>query len=202
MGELDEMLNGSDEFVSAVVRRVKERLEAGGKPKLKLNRSDINTTFTIIAPEEENHQALDDIEWDDGTNAELVELGIKAEDQSHEANRFALMLRSALRKVERKYGDGYLNTVLVNLLDDSDLCKTGEIAEMRKYVRVYPAEPSKSYNECRESIALEIGARARELRQHLKYSQEEAKSIMTRALAIYLDERFSISARREFGMLE
>jgi hypothetical protein len=51
-------------------------------------------------------------------------------------------------------------------------------------------------------IANEIGGRAAELRDKLRYKADEIKAVMTKALAIYLDERFSVSSRRGFGLLE
>jgi hypothetical protein len=140
-------------------------------------------------------------EWDDGVNAGLVDLGIKAINLQQEGERFALGIRAALRKVERRYGDGYLSSVLVDLLDESDLCKDGEIADVRKYVHTNSPERSRSYDACRELIANEISGRAVELRDRLKYKPEEIKAVMTKALAIYLDERFSVSSRRHFGLL-
>lgn len=130
-----------------------------------------------------------------------MDLGIRAVDLTQEEERFALGIRAALRKVERKYGDGYLNAVLLDLLDESDLSKHGEIAEVRKYVHTNAPERNRVYQECRELIAGEIGGRTTELRQKLQYSREDVKTIMTKALAIYLDERFSVSSRRNFGML-
>ncbi|ADG66900.1 hypothetical protein Plim_1060 [Planctopirus limnophila DSM 3776] len=51
-----------------------------------------------------------------------------------------LVLRGGLRKVERRFGDGYPNAVFVDLLDDSESCRVGEIADVRKYVKVNPPE--------------------------------------------------------------
>jgi hypothetical protein len=151
--------------------------------------------------EGEEEQKCEQSEWDDGVNAGLVDPGIRATDLEHEGERFALTIRAALRKVERKYGDGYLNAVLVDLLDESALCKNGEIAEVRKYVHGNSPERSRCYHICRDLIANEIGGRAVELRSKLKYRPGEVKAVMTKALAIYLDERFSVSGRRRFGLL-
>jgi hypothetical protein len=87
------------------------------------------------------------------------------------------------------------------LLDESDLCKNGDLAEVRRFVNTNRPERSRTYHECRALIANEIGGRAVELRDKLKYQPEEAKQVMTKALAIYLDERFSVSSRRQFGLL-
>ena len=94
-----------------------------------------------------------------------------------------------------------MNAVLVDLLDESDMCKVGEIAEVRKFVHVNSPERSRSYEVCREAVANEIGGRAVELRDNLKYHAESIKNVMTKALAAYLDERFSVSSRRSFGLL-
>jgi len=94
-----------------------------------------------------------------------------------------------------------MNAVLVNLLDESDLCKAGEIAEVRKFVHVNSPERSRGYAVCREAIANEIGGRAVELRDNLEYRPEDIKTAMTKALATHLDERFSVSSRRSFGLL-
>ena len=134
-------------------------------------------------------------------NAGLVDLGIKAINLLEEGERFALAIRAALRKVERRYGDGYLNAVLVDLLAESDLSKNGAIAEVRRYVQTNSPERGASYQACRELIANEIGGRAVERRDKLGYKPEESKAVMTKALAIYLDERFSVSSRRHFGLL-
>jgi hypothetical protein len=40
-----------------------------------------------------------------------------------------------------------------------------------------------------------------ELRDKVHYKPEEIKAVMAKALAIYLDERFSVSSRRQFGLL-
>jgi hypothetical protein len=92
--------------------------------------------------------------------------------------------------------------VLVDLLDESGLCRIGKIAEVRQYVHAnQPDRSGPSYSACREAIASETGARAVEFRDKLKYNPAELRAVMTKALAIYLDERFSVSSRRRFGLL-
>jgi hypothetical protein len=176
-----------------------------------MNPAEISLTSPICSlllfvptPTEENavkEQQPQQFEWDDELNASLVGLGVRARDIKQEGLRFSLGLRAALRKVERRYGDGYLNAVLVDLVDESDLSRNGEIAEVRKYLHANPAERSKSYAACRELIANEIGGRAVELRDQLKYPPDEVKAVMEKALATYLDERFSVSSRRQLGLL-
>jgi hypothetical protein len=188
------------------VRYCNSRKEAGDRLEVELYRPDTGgglsrTDLVIHRWEQDKELEPCQVEWDDGVNAGLVDLGIRAINLQREGERFALEIRAALRKVERRYGDGYLNAVLLDLLDESDLCKNAEIADVRKYVRTNSPERSRSYEQCRELIANEIAGRAVELRDKLEYRSEEIKAVMSKALAIYLDERFSVSSRRHFGLL-
>jgi len=207
MNELDKMLEAAGETaLPPLVGYCKRRKEAGDRIGVEVYRPDTagglsRTDLVVHRWENEQEQESRQVEWDDGVNAGLVDLGVKAINVQQEGERFALAIRAALRKVERRYGDGYLNAVLVELLDESDLCKGGEIADVRKYVHTNPPERSRSYDACRELLANEIGGRAVELRDKLKYQPEEIKAVMTKALAIYVDERFSVSNRRHFGLL-
>jgi hypothetical protein len=207
MNELDTMFDAPREMaLPPLVRYCKERKEAGDRIEIELYRPDAagglsRTDLVIHRWEQGNERDPQQVEWDDGVNSGLVDLGIKAIDLQQEAERFALAIRAALRKVERRYGDGYLSAVLVDLLDESDLTKGREIADVRQYVHTNSPERSPSYRACRELIANEIGGRAVELRDKLGYEPEEIKAVMTKALAVYLDERFSVSSRRNFGLL-
>lgn len=208
MNELDQMLDPPAETaLPPQVRYWKSRLEAGDELQLEVHRPEaeigmVPTELVVLRWEKGEEQQPEQFQWDDELNGSLIGLGVKAKDIQQEAIRFSLGIRAALRKVERKYGDGYLNAVLVDLLDESDLCRNGEIAEVRKYVHTNsPDRGSRSYKECRDLIANEIGGQAVELRDKLKYLPEEVKAIMEKALAIYLDERFSVSSRRQFGLL-
>ena len=159
------------------------------------------TELVVLRTENGEEQPPELFEWDDELNAALVELGVKAINLQQEGNRFALGLRAALRKVERRYGDGYLNAVLVDLIKESNLSQAGEIAEIMAHVHSNsPERASRSYSECRDLIANEIGGRAVELREKLKVRPEDLKAVMTKALALYLDERFSVSSRRNLGL--
>ncbi len=205
MNELDKMFEAPKEAsLPPLVRYCKNRQEAGDRFEIELYRPDEHggrTDLVIHHWQNETEQTPQQVEWDDAVNAGMVELGIRATDLQQEGERFAFGIRAALRPAERKYGDGYLSAVVVELLDGSDLFRGGEIAEVRQFVRITPPERSKSYDACRDLVASEISGRAVELRENLKYDVESIKTVMTKALAIYLDERFSVSSRRKFGLL-
>ena len=118
---------------------------------------------------------------------------------------YCLKARMTFRKAEREFGDGYFNAVLVDLIKDSDLIRHQTIAEVMKYACAnVPHREGGQYDRytiCRELIAEAIGGRAKELKDILGYSPEEAKQILVSALSIYLDERFSVSSRRALGLL-
>jgi hypothetical protein len=148
---------------------------------------------------------LDTVPWDDDLNVGLILLKVKSVSPEQEAERFAIGLRAAMRRIERDFGDGYFNAVLVELIKESHLDRYPEIADVMRYS--YATSPHREggafdrYTICRELIADAIGGRAKELTRSLGYIQEEAKGILVSALARYLDERFSVSSRREIGML-
>jgi hypothetical protein len=148
---------------------------------------------------------LDTVPWQDDLNAGLIRLKVRSASPEQEAERFSLGLCAAMRRAEREFGDAYFNAVPVELINESDLTQHPEIAEVMKYA--YANSPHREggafgrYTICRELIADAISGRAHELTRDLGYTQEQAKGILVSALARYLDERFSVTSRRKFGML-
>lgn len=207
MSTIDDMLRApADKPLPPVARWSKERLEAGDELSIELYRPESalgTSTVELAIFRKEGGKAQEPRleEWDDELNTALVNLGVRAIDLENEGERFALGLRAGLRKVERRSGDGYLNAVLLDLIDESDLGGSGEIAKVRKHVHANRPERTRAYFNCREEIASEIAARAAELREKLKYGEADLKTIMLKAIARYLDDRFSVSARRALGWL-
>src|SRR5204863_1540267 len=152
-----------------------------------------------------NLQPLESVPWDPDLNTGLIQLGVRASNPGQELRRFALGLRAAMQKAVREFGDGYFNAVLLELLTDSDLTRYPEIADVLRHAHAnrpsHDGNGARSYALCREMIAEAISGRARELIGPLRYTEEEAKRILVLALAKYLDERFSVSARARLGSL-
>jgi hypothetical protein len=137
--------------------------------------------------EGESQTHLDTIPWDDDLNAGLILLKVRSVSPEQEAERFALGLRAAMRRIEREFGDGYFNAVLVDLIKESRLDRYPEIAEVMRYAQAN-APPRESgafarYTICRELIAGARSGCAKELTHDLGYTQEEAKGILVSALA-------------------
>jgi hypothetical protein len=208
MTRLDDFFQGpTDTLAHPRLRNWKDRLEQGATATLEVvrpeavlgqSRPEMNLQFT----EGTKLLPLETVPWDDDLNAGLIQLQVPAGSPEQEAERFALGLRAAMRKAEREFGDGYFNAVLVDLLKDSDLTSNPKIAVVLEHaVASSPAREGRSYKPCREMITDAIRGRAQELTGPLKYSQDEAKQILVVALARYLDDRFSVSARRRLGWL-
>jgi hypothetical protein len=169
---------------------------------LGLKQTEMNLHFT----ENGKPQPLETVAWDDDLNTGLIQLGVRSINPDRESERFALGLRGALRKAEREFGDGYLDGVLVEFITDSDLTRHPEIAEILQHAHAVPpyrkGKAPARYDLCREMIADAISGRAHELKEKLGYPEEEAKPILVKALARYLDDRFSVSNRRRLGLLQ
>jgi hypothetical protein len=103
--------------------------------------------------------------------------------------------------VEKEVGNGYFNAVFLDVVTESNLDRYPEISEVLRFTYHDQVEPSRSYVRCREAISLAISARAKELTEALGYSAEEAKQILIKAIARYVDERFSVTGRRVSGLL-
>jgi hypothetical protein len=164
----------------------------------------IKTKIYIHCQTEANGQQDRVIEhdWDEQLNAGLIRLGVRAIDSGNEMLRFALGLRDALVSVEREFGNGYYNAVLLDLVKESDLDRYEEIAEVLKHTYHDGTDRNEArYHRCRDAIAFGISGRARELVRNLNYSEEDAKEILPRAIATYIDHRFSVSSRRQLGLL-
>jgi hypothetical protein len=190
------------------VRNWKARLkEPGVKATLEVSRLEMDvgqaqTEMDIQFTKDDKPQPLETLPWNDELNSGLIQLGVKATNAEQEAERFALGLRAAMRRAEQDYGDGFFNAVLVDLIKDSDLTRYREIDEVLRHSTALSApRESKRYPPCQEMIADAIGGRAHELTGPLKYSEAEATQILVSALARYLDQRFSVTSRRRFGLL-
>jgi hypothetical protein len=148
---------------------------------------------------------LESVPWEEELNQGLIHLKVRSSNEQNEAVRFSLGLQAAMRNVAREFSDSYMNAVLVELIIESDLTRYSEIADNLKHTHTNKlnreGESSERYHTCRDLIAFAISGRARELTRDLGYNQDEAKKILVSAIARYLDDRFSISTRREHGLL-
>ncbi len=210
MPTLDDILNKPTEagLSHPRLRNWAERIKQSGEnPTLEVFRPTAPLGFAepemnLLFRENGKLLPLETLPWDDELNAGLVELKVRAVNPANEAERFALGLRAALRKAEREFGDGYFNGVLHELVTESDLTRDPEIHEIIKYAHATsPHRGSRSYDNCREMIAIGIAGRKAELERSLGYEPTEARKILVNALARYLDDRFSVSNLKRLGLI-
>lgn len=140
-------------------------------------------------------------EWEYELNQWLVEKKVSAIDEDNEKLRFAVSLRAPLQAPMTKVGDGFFNSVLVELVNDAGLTNP-ELGEVLKYIRVpKPPKEGDGYLACRQWILITTERKMYDLQVHLGYSPEQSGKILAGALARYLDHRFSVSSRKRLGLL-
>lgn len=204
---LDDFFRPADHPLHPRVRDWQRRLaQPGVTAELELFQSQtaLGSTQTEVGLQFKEHdqpQPLETFAWDDDLNTELIRLGVCAIDQDQEADRFALRLRASLRKASSEFGDGYFNAVLIGFIKSSDLMRYHEISTVVEHTYGSPPQKTKSWKDCQEMISNAIGVRAQELVRDLHYEEQPAKSILVAAIAKYVDQRFSISTRRQMGLL-
>lgn len=137
--------------------------------------------------------------WDETLNNYLLEHGVRATTEENEALRFHLTLRDSLQKVEARYGEGYFNAVLLEVL------KSGfefDPAIQRILEQTGPGNPShgRAYSDAVAMVEGAVRECARLLLERLKYPREAGENILSKALGVYLEERFSIYPAAMLGL--
>ncbi len=141
-------------------------------------------------------------EWDPGLNGALVRREIRALDEANEITRFGLALAAAFEEAESRYGDGFFNAVLMQVVDKSPFAGKAVINDLRPHISTNrPYQGGHSAEDCAVMIQSALQDRWFELRRNLGYEKDAADRIMAGALASYLDDRFTVTDRRKLGWL-
>src|SRR5262249_22180362 len=127
-------------------------------------------------------------DWDDELNDGLLVRGIKADSPENEQERFALALRASFKRAENRYGDGFFNSVLVNFVLGSGFRTQPAFVEVLKHVPHIRPHEGQAYYDCQEMIEHGVRTRGRQLSKDLMYTEEQGVTILSGALALYLDE--------------
>jgi hypothetical protein len=150
---------------------------------------------TITAGGQEH---LEHERWSDELHRGLAKLGVRAVSDDNESLRFGIAFAGAFEPAEDRVGDGFFNSVLIDVLTQGPLAE--RLAEQIGQIHVLsPNRDVDPYPDCRDLIVGAIQGRARELTRDLGYPQPQANKILGGALASYLDDRFSITERRQLG---
>jgi hypothetical protein len=136
--------------------------------------------------------------WSDDLHHGLVKLHVRAISDDNESLRFGIAFAGAFEPAEDRVGDGFFNSALIDVLKHGPLAQQLDEQFLRIHV-LTPSRDGRAYSDCRDLIVGAIRGRARELTRDLEYPEPRANKILGGALAIYLDDRFSITERRRLG---
>jgi len=151
----------------------------------------------IVDPD--GKQITDQDDWDTDLNQFLIEKEVCAVTPKNEQIRFALMLKQLFKKPEIRYGDGYFNAVLMELVVSAFKEQEG-VKEILAYIPSHSPNKGDAYPDCKSMIEGAIGMCAKYLLDKLHYERHQAELILAGAMGEYLDERFSVTNRKRLGM--
>ncbi len=205
MPAIDDFFKNTQELTHPLLRSIAKGIASGIEYQVDLQSESylvgLNQVKILVQIASQPGQLPAEYAWSSEVNLGLIQLKVRAVDESTESVRFALTLRDSMQEIETRHGNGFFNSVLVELLKESGLDKKESIREILQQAVVNSPSRSSGYQVCRDSIALAISGRARELTQILGYTEVEAKAILYRSIEMYIDDRFSVTSRRRMGLL-
>lgn len=159
---------------------------------------DVSHPILYVTITASGQEHLEHEPWSDELHRGLAKLGVRAVSDDNESLRFGIAFADAFEPAEDRVGDGFFNSVLIDVLKQGPLAE--RLAEPIRQIHVLPPNRDGSaYSDCRDLIVGAIRGRARELTRDLGYPEPQANMILGGALASYLDDRFSITERRQLG---
>lgn len=204
MANINAYFQAEDEgwFDHPRLRRWRKFLQEGARLQLEVVRPrqglDVGRAVLYVTIITNGQDLLEHEDWSDELNRGLIKLRVRAISHENEALRFGLAFAGAFEPAEDRVGDGFFNSVLKEELANGPLAEP--LADVLAQVHALrPSHDSKSYSDCKDLIVGAIRGRALELTRDLGYPEHEANMILSSALAIYLDERFSVTDRRLLG---
>jgi hypothetical protein len=144
---------------------------------------------------------LDEVLWERELDTWLIrEAKALAVDTENEKLRFSLFLRFDLAKPLRIYGDGFFNTVLMEIAD-RDFGYSTEIKRVTKAVHRNSVQHGSSRDDCVSLIEHALGDTAGliDLLYPSEGQMKTAQAILSGALAQYIDDRFHVTERELLG---
>lgn len=117
----------------------------------------------------------------------------------NESERFGVTPSDRLASIVLRYGDGFFNAVLIQHLVKEGFASVSPTQV--KLARIRESQPAsgESAVDCEQMIEAIIQAIARELVDKLGYPPDDARRVLTAAIAYYLEERFNITNSRLLG---
>jgi len=195
-------LEEDDWFDHPRLRHWQKLKQSGAHLRVEVRRErrglDVGNPVLFVAIATDDRERFEDELWRDELHRGLVKLGVRAISDDNESLRFGIAFANAFEPAEDRVGDGFFNSVLIDVLKQGPLAD--QLAEQLTHVHVLqPNRDGMPYADCRDLIIGAIRGRARDLTRDLGYPEPRANKILGGALAIYLDDRFSITERRQLG---
>lgn len=142
-----------------------------------------------------------DSEWNADINTWLLDNGGKAESIPNEIERMGFSLVEALRESPYEFGKDYTNAVLLEILH-ANFDNKNEIANALKQISyTTPSEQSVYYARAHDFIETQFKNIITILGKQLEYSSIDTETILCGSIVYMLDERFSITNRKNLGIL-
>jgi hypothetical protein len=184
------------------LRHWQELQQGGAQLQVEVRREphglDVSSPVLHVTIATGGQKQIENEMWSDELHRGLVKLGVKAVSDDNESLRFGIAFADAFEPAEERVGDGFFNSVLIDALKQGPLAR--RLEDKLRHIHVLtPSRDGRSYADCKDLIVGAIQGRARELTRDLRYEKPRANQILGGALAIYLDDRFSITERRQLG---
>jgi hypothetical protein len=141
---------------------------------------------------------VDSEPWDDAFNDGLLEHKFRARDAENESERFGYMLVGKMQPLVNRFNDGFFNAVLVRYLNDNGYSRIPQVAAQLAKISTDSPHQGDSLVDCQQRLDSVLSWCAEQL-VRLDYTAGEGISILSAALAYYLDERFSLTSRELLG---
>jgi hypothetical protein len=204
MANINEYFGSEEDgwFDHPRLRHWQKLKQDGARLRLEVRRErrglDVSHPVLYVTIANGDQERLEDELWSDELHRGLAKLGVRAISDENESLRFGIAFAGAFEPAEDRVGDGFFNSVLIDVLKQGPLAE--RLAEPITQIHVLqPNRGGRSYPDCKDLIVGAIRGRARELTRDLGYPEPRANKILGDALALYLDDRFSITERRQLG---
>ena len=137
--------------------------------------------------------------WDIEANEVLLSRGVRGIDSVAEVQRTVLTMKEMFKPIELTCGSGYFKALLVYILKESDLAQDEGLSSTLSEIRENKPYEGRNFDDLVGKVTFVISEQTRDLNLKLSYSSTETEAILAKAIGIYLDMRYSVTALKEMG---
>lgn len=107
-------------------------------------------------------------QWNSELNDALIAKGIRGTSQSDEIMRFSLAFRWSFKSIESRFGEGFFNAVLLDVIEDIGLSNEPPVAEIFGQIHKPKAYmDGRGYQDCQEAVKRVFEIRINDLSKKL-----------------------------------